>query len=168
MRPETVLVALASATCVASDAWAACAAWPDVFAKVRIESCQQVTFRASSAKSTSNGIAYFRHRPGSEYTAALLSIRVESSELRWRVPPPHPTTRQENWTVGSLRSVVMDGTAEAICGAELPKTLEVVSSLGCCDVIPTDGGVCLVPRELPIVREAPRNETWYPHSARSK
>ena len=157
------IVALVAALgiCLTGDALAACALSPAVFAKVTIRSCEGVTFRASSAQVHSDGRSYFPHPPNAEYTGTLLSVRVESSELRWPMPPPHLFKSGESWPVGSWKSLVMDGSPQTICGDRLPKTIEVATTLVCCDTIPSSGGHCLVPRELILARQPPTDEKWY-------
>jgi hypothetical protein len=161
---KTVALMVTLGLGIAGETLAACPVSPAIFAKVTVRSCESVTFRSSSARVNSGERSYFAHPPGAEYTATLLSVRVESSERRWPMPAPQPYQSSESWPIGSFMTLVMDGPVDIVCGDQLPRTIEVATTSNCCDTIPSSGGQCLVPPELTRVRPPPKDEKWYRES----
>jgi hypothetical protein len=126
------LLALVLALALAVNSYARCVYRPPVEAEVLVNSCESVTFGASSAASAYFGPDSRLYKTGSTLSGTFLAVTVKKSDT---------------WPKGERRSLFVAAPSESVCPKVIPSTLKVRTTDLCCDSLPLGEG-CLVPESV--------------------
>ena len=130
----------------APPAIAKCRPRPEIRAKITLFECKAVTFGISNPE---NPVAWPNKLTEQQVSGALISARVEESELVWK---SSPADTLESWAEGSMRKLFVPATTQSrpdnLCPKELPSTTSVTTLDVCCDTGPSVGGLCIAPSSV--------------------
>lgn len=129
-----------------------CRPRPEVRAKITLFECTAVTFGISNRE---NPVPWPNRLSEQQVSGALISARVEESELVWK---SSPADTLQSWTAGSTRKLFVPATnqfrPDNLCPATLPSTKRVTTVDVCCDTGPSVGGLCIAPASVtPVLFE---------------
>jgi hypothetical protein len=142
-RYLTVPLALALAT----NSYGKCVYRPHIEAEVQLDSCESVTFGASS--STFLGFAPDTplYKQGSTLSGTFLAVTVKKSWFDWTDLPDHRTNGFHTWRKGETHSLFVAAPIDSVCPKVIPSTLKVITTDFCCDTLPMREE-CLVPASV--------------------